>query len=105
MKDLTDNEVLEVFMGLPLTKEVPKFSGGFETVPFRALKYHMLWEELMPVWYKFNDLGLWGNMKDRRTYTRFCSDIEDAILFKGPTPSEACKHLANAIRWYNTVKQ
>jgi hypothetical protein len=112
MKDLTDNEVLADFVGKRLEKpskgydqqwELPMCEGYYPSV--NNLEFDKRWERIMPVWYKFNDLGPWDNMKDMRKYTWFCSDIEHAILHQGPTPSEACKLLANAIRWYQSVNK
>jgi hypothetical protein len=100
MKDLTDNEVLADFIGKRLEKpskgynqqwELPMCVGYYPSVI--TLEFDKRWERLMPVWYKF---------KERHPGH---TDIEYAILHKGPTPAEACKHLANAIRWYQQIKK
>lgn len=44
-----DNELIAEFMGLPLTKQEVKFTGGFKEVPFQRWKYHESWDWLMPV--------------------------------------------------------
>lgn len=46
---LSDNEIIAQFLGLPLTKEEPKFTGGFKTVPSIRWRYDRSWDWLMPV--------------------------------------------------------
>jgi hypothetical protein len=93
MSQLTDNEVLARWMG--------------EKV---YIKYHKSWGKIMPVWYKFRDLKIEGivtenTIADVSRLQRLKGTIRRAILLKGPSPKVAAKHLANAIRWYQTVKQ
>jgi hypothetical protein len=114
MKDLTDNEVLADFIGKRLEKPSTGFyqqwefpremcDGYYPSVPH--LEFDKRWERLMPVWYKFRDLSFPEICSERvDTLREWKQDIGEAIL-KGPTPSEACKLLANAIRWYQSVKK
>lgn len=51
---LSDNELIAKFMGLPLTKQEVKFTGGFQTVPFLAWRYDTSWDWLMPVMEKIS---------------------------------------------------
>lgn len=93
---ITDNEVivycieLAKFMEFPYTKIVPQ--------------YHRDWSALMPVWYKFKDLEFDAVSVDVE-HVQHCREISNAILYHGPSPSEACKLLAEGIRWYNSVKK
>lgn len=104
---ITDNEVIARFMDIMIFKTYAEC----EAFPIEKLKpwslpeqltYHTSWEKLMPVWYKFKDL----NIEDRRkniVFERFYLRIKDAILHQGC--SEACKLLAEGIRWYNSTTQ
>jgi hypothetical protein len=52
----TDNELIAEFMGLPLTKDEVKFTGGTQKVPFQKWKYDASWDWLMPVVEKIETL-------------------------------------------------
>lgn len=104
---LTDNEVIARFMGIMIFNTYAEM----QAVPLAVLKpwalphqlkYHEKWDELMPVWYKFKDLTM-GKPENLKQLTRHCGNIEHAILHEGV--SEACKLLAEGIRWYNSVKK
>jgi hypothetical protein len=113
MKDLTDNEVLAEFDGYKLrwASDTSVNNNGPSSWPLYtkdgittdAVHYDSDWRELMPVWYKFRafKVGIEDGLLAVEIHTR---SIEDAILI-GPTPAEACKLLANAIRWYQSVKK
>jgi hypothetical protein len=99
--DKTDNEVLAEFMGLPLTKEEPMFTGGFKTVPFMRWKYNSDWNELMDVWHKFRDLKFDDRDNEMIIHR---ARIQTYLLSAGIT--EVFKALVEAVKWYNqTVKK
>ncbi len=111
MSQLTDNEVLDEFMDsigkreddrILMARNCPLI--GWYKVD--ELKYNRDFQWLMPVWHKFNALRApepfdehWNQMKEHKD----C--IGRVILHHSPVPTLACALLANAIRWYNTVKQ
>lgn len=64
------------------------------------LEYDKKFSWLMPVWYKFKDLDC-----TESRFIKYRGEISMAILHSGPSPSEACKLLAEGIRWYNSVKK
>lgn len=114
MKDqLTDNEVIAAFSGW--TRLQTEYDVFFNdqgkpctldnwTFHLNHLDFHSNWQRLMPVWYKFRDLTI-HNRLDLVHYKNRRIGIENAILHKGPSPSEACKLLAEGIRWYNSINQ
>jgi hypothetical protein len=113
---LTDNEVIARFENLP-----PQYDDGTgfvhedeDGLPWgyatEELEYHTSWSWLMPVWYKFKELKypVPSSISSGQFYGLFLDyqgQIIRAIIHSGPSPSEACKLLAEGIRWYNSVKK
>lgn len=108
---LTDNEVIAAFSGW--TRLQTEYDVFFNdqgkpctldnwTFHLNHLDFHSNWQRLMPVWYKFRDLEGFQFDDD---HTAHCEKIGDSIVFGGPSPSEACKLLAEGIRWYNSTTQ
>jgi hypothetical protein len=110
---MTDNETIAEFMGAKFINDAPdEFPNGYyywENGDWESIdefKYDSDWQDLMPVWYKFNSLYKGINTQELQdTYKEYREEIGNTILHKGPTPSEACRLLAEAIRWYKTIKQ
>lgn len=114
---MKENEVLARFVGKLIIKENALLTENREVIQIRMPDgclneyplysmpaFHLRWELLMPVWYKFKDLKI--DIKDGQlAFAIHCTKIEHAILHKGPLPTEACKLLAQAIEWYNANKQ
>jgi hypothetical protein len=61
-----------------------------------VLEYYSNYNELMPVWFKFN--------KECGLYNYPIKNITDAIL-ENETPLKAFEELGKAIEWYNTIKK
>ena len=111
MSQLTDNEVLADFIGKRLEKpskgydqqwELPMCDGYYPSV--KTLEFDKRWERLMPVWYKFRDLKF-EDYDDTTAFLNHKIRIVAAIINEGPTPAEACRLLAYAIRWYQQINQ
>jgi hypothetical protein len=113
---MTDNETIARFVGKLIkgkpfileNREVIQIrmpDGSLNEYPLHSLPaFHLRWELLMPVWYKFRDLKF--EVGDNKGTHCTCKEwIADAIVNKGPTPSEACRLLAEGIRWYNTINK
>lgn len=129
---ITDNEVIKMntlfaeFMGV-VEQETSYNSYGFParlwytanglfrtdtfSVPGKSLrlfcelaKYNTSYDWLMPVWYKFRDLKF-GPGDEIFQHGHLCAAISFQIISGGPSPSEACKLLAEGIRWYNSTTQ
>lgn len=109
MIELTDNEVIGVFMGgNPSEHHMPKGTyiffeqiyHGQHLYAYKKMKYATSFDWLMPVWYKFRDLKVEAGLGD---FTLHKAAIERAICHQGI--EEACKLLAEGIRWYNSVKK
>lgn len=107
MSQLTDNEVLADFMEvrhrkIDFYKDKPLevFIDGRWVFP----GYSENWSRLMPVWYKFRDLKF-DEVANQIEHSNIRTVIGAAILNEGPTPAAACALLANAIRWYQSVKK
>lgn len=112
---ITDNEVIARFMDIMIFKTYAEC----EAFPIEKLKpwslpeqltYHTSWEKLMPVWYKFKELKypVRSSLASGQFYSLFLDyqrQIVKAITHSGPSPSEACKLLAEGIRWYNSTTQ
>jgi hypothetical protein len=115
MSQLTDNEVLTEFIGLTpegyydedvvddYYLEIDGFGAWYKV---HQLPYSSSFSALMPVWHKFNALRApepfdehWNQMKEHKD----C--IGRVILHHSPVPTLACALLANAIRWYQSVKK
>lgn len=96
---MSDNELIAEFMGLPLTKDVPAFTGGFKTVPFWDWKYDTSWDWLMPVVEKIlktteplNGKG-WSWEYKNLEQTRIGNSIEYVYA-----------RVVEFIKWYNAPK-
>ncbi len=123
---LTDNETIALFMGWRIEGE-PEFIKPYEiwisetgarmyprTDPQgnkypEKFEFHTSWNWLMPVWYKFKELKypVRSSLASGQFYSLFLDyqrQIVKAITHSGPSPSEACKLLAEGIRWYNSIK-
>lgn len=111
---MTDNETIADWMGGKFEKREIMTYGGLRHGKWTfdndrwcyddQLDYSTDWRWLMPVWYKFRDLKF--KVGDNKgTHWTYKDLISDAIVNKGPTPSEACRLLADGIRWYKTIKQ
>jgi hypothetical protein len=107
---MDNNEVLADFSGGKFEKVEIMTYGGKRTGKWTfdnglwcyadQLDYSTDWRRLMPVWYKFRDTQMpehWGTMKYHKDL------VAKAIVNHGC--AEACKLLANAIRWYQSVKK
>ncbi len=113
MSQLTDNKVLTEFIGLTpegyydedvvddYYLEIDGFGAWYKV---HQLPYSSSFSALMPVWYKFAALKLIKS-KDHIRHSELKMEVGMAILSRGPSPEIAAALLANAIRWYNTVKQ
>lgn len=105
-----DNAIIADFIGKRITRDLPGDKQQWQ-LPMcegyypstETLEFHKRWERLMPVWYKFRDLKFEGVAK--LIFIARKAKVEDAILNSGPSPSEACKLLAEGIRWYNSTTQ
>ncbi len=86
---MKDNELIAEFMGLPLTKSLPSFTGGFKDEPFMRWKYNQSWDWLMPVVEKISGLHL----NDYVTTLPLSTDIKTAH-----------KAVVEFIKWYNQQK-
>ena len=111
MDNITDNEVLAVFDGATPCVIYVKSIGdvkGYECEQYNLavdeLDFNVNWQSLMPVWYKFRALAI-HNRLDLVHYKNHMIRIENAIIHKGPSPAEACKLLAEGIKWYNSIKK
>ena len=115
MKDLTDNEVLADFIGKRLEKpsigfyqqwEFPRemCDGYYPSVPH--LEFDKRWERLMPVWYKFRDLEFEDELS-KTLHANYCARLAHGIAWGEieTVNKKACALLANAIRWYQSVKK
>lgn len=105
--DITDNEVIARFIGAevkPIDQNAVRgsvFYNGEWYRDFSRLKFQTSFDWLMPVWYKFRDLVL-TTQDDHVTHSNHRIVIGSAILSKGI--GEACKLLAEGIRWYNSTQ-
>lgn len=98
---MKENEVLARFMGHEIKEGwVTLYPGGEMNVC--NLKYDKDWNDLMPVWYKFNAIQV-NNITDQHYLSACKYAVGNAILEKGC--AEACSLLAKAIEWYNANKQ
>jgi hypothetical protein len=112
MSALTDNEVLAEFNGGKFEKAEVMTYGGKRTGKWTfddglwcyddQLDYSTDWRRLMPVWYKFRDLQF-GSFGHHNTWLEHKDFVSYAILNQGC--AEACKLLANAIRWYQQTQK
>lgn len=87
---------------------VPEYEGLYavgKAVKVEIPPYDSDWRLLMPVWYKFRELKFDMFSDIAATHIELCHDIGYVILYQGPTPSEACRLLAEGIRWYKSIKQ
>jgi hypothetical protein len=113
---LTDNEVIARFMDMvanPFNNRMYSNADDVHTCEGQVYGdwhditlFQTSWERLMPVWYKFKEINPRDYNADYEVYNDWCKismDISKAILHSGP--SEACKLLAEGIRWYNSVKK
>lgn len=109
---MTDNETIADLIGKRITRDLPGDKQQWQLPMCNGyypssdtLEFDKRWERLIPAYYKFRELPCAGPMETVREFTRHCSNIEDAILHLGPTPAEACRLLADGIRWYKSIKQ
>ena len=116
---LTDNEVIAAFSGW--TRLQTEYDVFFNdqgkpctldnwTFHLNHLDFHSNWQRLMPVWYKFKELKypVRSSLASGQFYSLFLDyqrQIVKAITHSGLSPSEACKLLAEGIRWYNSTTQ
>jgi hypothetical protein len=111
---ITDNEVIARFMDMvanPFNNRMYSNAEDVHTCEGQVYGdwhditlFQTSWERLMPVWYKFRDLKFQPDC-DKFHHDIICDGIRFAITNKGPSPSEACKLLAEGIKWYNSVKK
>lgn len=111
---MTDNETIAEFHGW-IHKPTPKGKGkghwdftewGKACWNSDGFRYHDSFDWLMPVWYKFKELKCPEPYQDHwNKLGEFKRVVGQAILHHGPTPSEACRLLAEGIRWYNTINK
>jgi hypothetical protein len=111
---LTDNEVIARFMDMvanPFNNRMYSNADDVHTCEGQVYGdwhditlFQTSWERLMPVWYKFRDLKF-NDLGDELSHDYFCDNLRYTISEAGPSPSEACKLLAEGIRWYNTIKK
>lgn len=110
-KELTGNEKIAKFMGLPLTKTSPKFTGGFEEVSFQNWQYDRSWIWLMPVVEKIESLkingyefkvSITGNDCLISSFVRFTGTEDVYFSGNGVSKIEAVyKAVLEFIDWYN----
>ncbi len=65
-------------------------------------KYHLSYEWLMPVWFKFRDLKN-SEHNSWRGHTDLCGIIRAAMMNEDII--EAFNEIVRAILWYNAIKQ
>lgn len=108
-KEILDgNQLIAEFMGLQkVNLGVPgiyyyKILGKAFIQP-SSLKYHSSWDHIMPVWDKFNKLGLihFKNIEDRKQYSFSRQGIENQITRVDIMATFVC--LCFAINWYNEL--
>lgn len=105
----TNNEIIGDFIGkrldntsigFPQQWKLPMCDGYFPS----DLAFDKKWERLIPAWYKFYALKF-SDRDANDSHYQHTYAIGHAILHKGPSPAEACRLLAEAIRWYKSIKQ
>ena len=106
---MTDNETIAEFDGIKLIQmRIRSFSywenSDGDRIDYHDVNYGKYWGQFMPVWYKFKDMMTpfpyeehWANFSNIKEVIGF------AILHKGQ--AEACRLLAEGIRWYKSIKQ
>jgi hypothetical protein len=112
---MTDNETIAEFDGIKLIQmRIRSFSywenSDGDRIDYHDVNYGKYWGQFMPAWYKFKDLKIEGGYSND-TIAQISKlivlkrKIGFAILHRGPTPAEACRLLAEGIRWYNTINK
>jgi hypothetical protein len=111
--DKTDNEILAEFDGFQFHNDDPEqFPKGYYIHPepgtdghtADTLEYSTSWDWLMPVWYKFRDLGIDNLTPDEYEMLRGYWNIISLSIPLHPIASVFAK-LVEAVKWYNTVKK
>ncbi len=100
----TDNELIAEFMGLPLTKMEPMFSGsrGMKMVPFQNWKYHSSWDWLMPVVEK---IQFFAQVKIENTQCIISVNGDCvALVHSGSNIENVFRACVEFIKWYNKYK-
>lgn len=98
------NEIIAVFMDFERYEDSSgvwfKKEGLITSMHpnLKDLKYHLSWDKLMPVWYKFRDLQF-ESTKLQKEHSDWESPINNAICYQGIKSAHLL--LCLAIQWLN----
>jgi hypothetical protein len=95
---LTDNELIAQFMGLPLVKTLPSFTGGTHEVSFQKWRYDTSWDWLLDVVSKIHIMWEHGELFKCPYYHR----IDNMKLYS--SIGDVHKSVVDFIKWYNETQ-